>query len=180
MREKFIGNGGGDLAYYPLLFKALESTDGEVLEFGMGHGSTPLLNEYATKSERTLKSFDYNEEWRVKFDNLLNEYHQSDLVKDWKMVYASIKDASVIFIDQSPGEERKETIQNYKDTTGILVIHDTEPTGAGDYQMRQYFNLFKYKVEVKTEGAWATALSNEIDITKWDGEVFGGYTIDAN
>lgn len=176
MKEKFCAS-GGDLCYYPLLYKALEETKGAVLELGMGHGSTPLLNEYATKNRRELYSFDYNEEWRSKFDNLINKNHASYLVKDWNEVYKNFKDASVIFIDQSPGEERKETIKAYQHTKGILVIHDTEPTGAGDYQVRPLFPLFKYKVEVQTAGAWATALSNEIDITKWVGETFKDYTI---
>lgn len=175
-KEKFSAS-GGDLCYYPLLYKALESTEGDVLEFGMGHGSTPLLNEYCTSNKRQLYSFDYNEDWRLKFNNILNAYHESFLIQKWTRVYDTFKDAGVIFIDQSPGEERKFTIQNYKDTAGILVIHDTEPTGAGDYQVRQHFGLFKYKVEVQTAGAWATALSNEIDITKWVGETFKDYTI---
>ena len=178
MRDKFCAS-GGDLCYYPLLYKALEETKHYdlILELGMGHGSTPLLNEYCTKNERMLFSFDYNKEWRNKFDPILNEFHKSHLVTDWKTVYSVYPDASVIFIDQSPGEERKETIKAYQHTKGILVIHDTEPTGAGDYRVRPLFPLFKYVAEVCTEGAWATALSNEIDITKWNGEVFGGYTI---
>jgi hypothetical protein len=177
MKQKFLGNGGGDLCYYPLLHKALESTEDGVLELGMGWGSTPLLNEYCTKHKRRLASFDYNEEWRIKFDTILNKYHTSELVKDWQDVYQNYPDASVIFIDQSPGEERKHSIEYYKDTTGILVVHDTEPTGAGDYRVRPLFTLFKYKVEVQTSGAWATALSNEIDITKWKGEKYGDYII---
>lgn len=176
MKDKFCAS-GGDLCYYPLLYKALESTKGEVLEFGMGHGSTPLLNEYCTTKKRPLQSFDFNEEWRKKFDSILNKNHVSWLVTDWKEIYKQIPDAGVIFIDQSPGEERKETIKAYQHTKGILVIHDTEPTGAGDYQVRPLFNLFKYKVEVQTDGAWATALSNDIDITKWVGETFKDYTI---
>lgn len=176
MRDKFCA-GGGDLCYYPLLFKAMESTEGSIMEFGMGHGSTPLLNEYATKNKRPLLSFDYNQEWRSKFDAILNKYHSSELVTDWNKVYESNPAAAVIFIDQSPGEERKFTIERYKHTSGILVIHDTEPTGAGDYQVRPLFDKFKYKVEVQTAGAWATALSQEIDITKWVGEKFGEYVI---
>jgi hypothetical protein len=176
MREQFCAS-GGDLAYYPLLFKAMESTEGSIMELGMGYGSTPLLNEYATKYKRELSSFDYNQEWRSKFDNILNAYHKSYLIKDWNEVYSNYPTASVIFIDQSPGEERKVTIENYKNTSGILVIHDTEPIGAGDYQVRPLFSKFKYKVEVQTDGAWATALSNEIDITKWIGERFGDYII---
>lgn len=176
METEFYGNGGGDLAYYPLLFKALEETKGTVLELGMGHGSTPLLNKYCTINKRLLKSFDYNEEWRSKFNNILNTYHSSELVTNWNDIYLKNKDSDVIFIDQSPGEERKFTIVNYRETKGILVIHDTEPIGAGDYRVRNLFELFKYKVEVETQGAWATALSQEIDITKWMGK-FGPYEI---
>lgn len=173
-KTKFCAS-GGDLCYYPLLFIGLEETKGRVLEFGMGHGSTPLLNDYCTAKKRMLHSFDYNEGWRVKFDNILNEFHKSFLVTDWGKVYEN--EAELIFIDQSPGEERKETIKAYQNTKGILVIHDTEPIGAGNYQVRPLFDLFKYKIEVQTEGAWATALSNDIDITKWVGEKFGDYTI---
>lgn len=176
MRKLFEAS-GGDLCYYPLLYKALEETTEEVVEFGMGWGSTPLLNEYCTKNKRILESYDFNEEWRSKFDNILNKHHSSYLVENWADIYAEIKDAAVIFIDQSPGEERKETIRAYKDTKGILVIHDTEPTGVGDYRVRPLFHLFKYKVEVQTEGAWATALSNDYDLTKWIGETFGDYKI---
>lgn len=176
MKQKFCAS-GGDLCYYPLLYKALEETLTDVLEFGMGHGSTPLLNEYCTQEERELTSFDYNQEWREKFNGLLNRFHTSFLVEDWKEVYRIYPDAGVIFIDQSPGEERKETIIAYKKTRGILVIHDTEPTGAGDYRVRQLFPMFKYKVEVQTAGAWATALSNDHNITKWVGEKFGDYII---
>lgn len=177
MRDKFIGNGGGDLSYYPLLFKALEATKGFVLEFGMGYGSTPLLNEYCKKNQRYLFSFDYNEEWRVKFNPILNKYHSSELVTYWPSVYDKYKDAGVIFIDQSPGEERKETILAYKYTKGILVIHDTEKASDHGYQMRQHFKHFKYIVEVNTVGTGATALSNEIAINQWDGEQFGDYMI---
>lgn len=147
-----------------------------VLEFGMGYGSTPLLSKYCKKNKRQLLSFDYNEEWRGKFDNILNKYHQSFLVKDWKDIYMTYADAPVILIDQSPGEERKHTIIAYEHTKGILVIHDTEPNGAGDYRVRPLFNRFKYKVEVQTEGAWATALSNEHDLIKWKGKI-GNYDI---
>ena len=176
IKQKFESASGGDLCYYPLLYMALISTEGIVFELGMGHGSTPLLNEYCTLNQRILSSFDYNQEWRIKFDKLINEVHTSFLVEDWNEVYEEFPDASVIFIDQSPGEERKNSILAYQHTKGILVIHDTEPTGAGDYQVRQHFSKFKYVVEVQTEGAWATALSNEIDITNWKGK-FGNYAI---
>lgn len=165
-----------DLSYYPLLFKALEETKGDVLELGTGHGSTVLLHDYC-KGRRVLTSFDEKEEWLSKFKYLETFEHGLFLIEDWRKVHRDHPDPSVIFIDHAPGEDRKQMILDFKDTKGIIVCHDTEPAADHGYQMRQHFPLFKYKVEVKTNGAWATALSNEIDITKWDGETFGDYKI---
>jgi hypothetical protein len=174
--NEFKTASGGDLCYYPLLFKALEETKGDVLELGMGHGSTPILNKYC--KARKLYYFDFNKEWRDKFLNLESENHKSFLITDWDYVFNNHADASVIFIDQSPGERRKRDLELFKNTKGIVVIHDTEPTGAGDYRARPLFHLYKYVVEVQTEGAWATALSNEYDLTKWIGK-FNNYNISA-
>lgn len=171
-----------DLSYYPLLFLALEETKkGDVVEMGTGYGSTKLLHDYCL-GKRKLFSFEEKKGWYDKMVEHLkgskgDKTHELTLVTDWDYVKDNHQNASVVFIDHAPGERRKFDIVNFKDTKGILVCHDTEPTGAGDYQMRQHFGLFKYVVEVKTEGAWATALSNEIDITKWNGETFGEYKV---
>jgi hypothetical protein len=159
-----------DLSYYPLLHKAITETKGTIIECGMGHGSTPNL--YSECSDRVI-SYETNQEWKDKFKA------NSFLITDWIKVMEDNMNASVIFIDQAPGEIRKDCIKYLfnKGYKGIIVAHDTEPTGAGDYQMRQYFGLFKYKVEVQTTGAWATALSNEVDLTSWVGLKYGDYVI---
>jgi hypothetical protein len=180
MKDKFTPT-NNDLSYYPLLYKALEETTGDVLELGTGYGSTLLLHDYC-ENKRNLHSFDEKSEWLSKFIDLKTRllkspYHDLNLIKDWRTIIKEHPKAKVIFIDHAPGEDRKQMILDFKDTKGILVIHDTEPAADHGYQMRQHFPLFKYKVEVKTSGAWATALSNEIDITKWIGETFGEYTI---
>lgn len=175
MRKQFTPT-NNDLSYYPLLFKALEETKGDVLELGTGHGSTVLLHDYCSINDRGLVSFDEKPEWLSKFIHMENDFHKLCLIKDWRIVSRDFE-GELIFIDHAPGEDRKQMILDFKDSKGILVIHDTEPAADHGYQMRQHFPLFKYKVEVKTNGAWATALSNEIDITKWDGEKFGEYTI---
>lgn len=175
MKQQFTPT-NNDLSYYPLLFMALESTKGDVVEMGTGHGSTKLLHDYC-EGKRDLFSYDEKEEWGSKFYNLRTEGHDVEVIKDWDFVERRHQDAEVIFIDHAPGERRKEDILNFQRTKGILVCHDTEPAADHGYQMRQHFGLFKYKVEVQTSGAWATALSNEIDITKWDGLEFGEYKI---
>lgn len=168
-----------DHSYYPLLYLALQTTKtGDVVEMGTGYGSTKLLHDYCKAKERNLYSYDEKEEWGSKFYDLRTERHDVQTITDWDSVVYSHKDSdvSVVFIDHAPGERRKEDIQNFKDIDGILVCHDTEPAADYGYQMRQYFSLFKYVVEVRTDGAWATALSNTHDITKWDGQKFGKYT----
>ena len=174
MRDKFIPT-NNDLSYYPLLYKALESTKGDVLELGTGYGSTNLLHDSCSK--RKLFSFEEKQDWLSKFISLESKNHKLTFVTDWRIVKQNHPDAEVVFIDHAPGEDRKQMIEDYKDTKGILVCHDTEPAADHGYQMRQHFSKFKYMVEVKTNGAWATALSNEIDITTWKGEVFGDYVI---
>jgi predicted O-methyltransferase YrrM len=163
-----------DLSYYPLLYMALEETKhGDVVEMGTGYGSTQLLHDYCSKAKRNLFSFDEKEEWGSKFYSLRSGSHKVEVVKDWDVVKDNHMGASVVFIDHAPGERRKEDIVNFQHINGILVCHDTEPAADYGYQMRQRFGLFKYVVEVKTEGAWATALSNTHDVTKWSGQRFG-------
>lgn len=166
-----------DLSYYPLLHKALEETKGNVLEYGTGHGSTQLLHDYCKSKKRLLASFDEKNEWLSKFTNLTSKYHILRLADNWDNIVSAYPDADVIFIDHAPGERRKFDIYNYRNTKGIIVAHDTEPAADHGYQMRQHFKLFKYVVEVKTNGAWASAMSNEYDLTKWNGEKYGNYTI---
>lgn len=175
MRKQFTPT-NNDLSYYPLLYMALESTTGDVLELGTGHGSTVLLHDYCGDN-RNLYSFDEKPEWLNKFVHLRTDKHYVSLITDWRTVHKILPSAQLIFIDHAPGEDRKQMILDFKDSKGILVIHDTEPAADHGYQCRQHFPLFKYKVEVKTNGAWATALSNEIDITTWAGETFGEYLI---
>lgn len=186
MKNKFTPT-NNDLSYYPLLYKALEATKGEIIEMGTGHGSTPLLHEYVQRNKgRTLHSYETDKTWLDKFVGTANSNHTFTLLDRtaWDVCSSMHHSPSVVFIDHAPGERRKEDVLLFKDIAEIIVIHDTEPTGAGDYQVRQHFGKFKYCVEVMSNwhdpreaGAWATALSNTIDITKWVGEKFGEYKI---
>lgn len=185
MKSKFTPT-NNDLSYYPLLYKALESTTGEVVEMGTGHGSTPLLHEYCTENKRTLESYETEKTWIEKFEETANDYHSFTLLDRgaWDICSEQNPQPSVVFVDHAPGERRKDDIMKFKDKAEIIVIHDTEPHGAGDYRVRPLFGKFKYCVEVMSvapdpnvAGAWATAVSDKIDITKWIGEEFGDYKI---
>lgn len=155
-----------DLNHRILLWNALLLTEGKVVEFGSGHGSTPYLRKFCSEMKREFESYDSNKEWAEKMG--------STLINDWEKL--NIENVDLLFLDHAPGERRKFDLVKYKDIAKIIVIHDTEPTGAGDYQVRQHFDKFKYKQEVKSiqhlegAGCWATILSNHIDLSILIGE----------
>ena len=146
------------------LWPALEATKGNVVEFGIGHGSTPFLHLYCEDAKRTLRSYESNDEWLQKFKELEDDNHKLFFVKHWDDV--ELDEIDVLLIDHAPGERRWEDIKKYKDIAKIIIIHDSEPAATG-YMLNKIWHLFKYRVDYKTEGAWASAVSNHIDVTKW-------------
>jgi len=166
-KEDFLKEAtNNDLNHRIGLWGALCLTDGKVVEFGSGHGSTPYLRQFCKDANREFESYDEKQSWC--------DQTGATLVTDWEKL--NIENVDVLFIDHAPGERRKFDLVKYKDIAKIIVIHDTEPTGAGDYQVRQHFDKFKYKQEIKSiqhkegAGCWATILSNHIDLSILIGE----------
>jgi len=167
-KEQFLeGVISNDLNHRICLWGALILTEGKVVEFGSGHGSTPYLRQFCMDEGRQFESYDNNQSWC--------EQTGAWLVADWEAL--KIENIDVLFIDHAPGERRKFDLVKYKGIAKIIVIHDTEPTGAGDYRVRELFSQFKYKREVKSinhaetqAGCWATILSNHIDLSILIGE----------
>ena len=167
-KDEFMLELSGDNHHRLLLWEALKETTGKVVEFGSGHGSTKYLRKYCEDNKREFETYDNGKEWA--------KLHGSTYVpnNEWDKVKTK---GDVILIDHAPGEQRHIDIINRKDDFTIFVIHDSEPTGAGDYKFERVWGLFKYRVDVKTEGAWATAVSNTVDVTKWKGNKAGNYII---
>jgi len=151
-----------------LLWCALNVTDGNVVEFGSGWGSTSYLREYCKQSGRSFETYDNGEEWA--------KLHKSTFVPDnnWESINPK---GSVILIDHAPGEQRHIDIKRLVDNFDIFVVHDTEPFGQGDYRYNNIFPLFKYRIDIKSTNLWATALSNTIDVSIFEGEAFGKYIV---
>lgn len=154
-----------------LLWPALEATKESkhpVLELGCGDGSTPFLKQYCKDNKRILKSLDSNKEWADK--------HGSIYLQTWdSMQWFYKQQYSVVLIDEAPGSHRKEALglfAMYPIHFEIIVIHDSEPVGwnSSDYKVRPLFDQFKYVKDFESPkpGAWASALSNTIDVTKFE------------
>jgi len=167
-RKDFLeGATNNDQNHRILSWEALQLTTGNVVEFGSGHGSTPYFRRYCTDTKRGFRSYDNNKEWA--------EATGAILVNDNKWDEINLTDVDVLFIDHAPGEDRKFQIQKYKDIAKILVIHDTEPPADHGYQTRQYYPQFKYWVEIRSNGAWCTMVSNFVDLSSTHGKGNDGY-----
>lgn len=142
-------------------------TEGKVVEFGSGHGSTPFLREYCKKYGRKFETYDNNIDWA--------RQTKAKLVGDWGRLKP--RDIDVLLIDHAPGERRRFDIQKYANEAKIIICHDTEPAADHGYQMRGEFQRFKHKAELKTEGAWATALSNFINVSQFVGVTWNNYKV---
>lgn len=164
MKERFKPTNNWN-SFLPLLYAGLQNTSGLVVEFGIGDNSTPLLHEYCDLQKRTLLSFENNLEWWNKYKILESDFHKVNFVKDWDLI--NVK-PSLLFIDHAPGERRKVDIVKYAHIAGIIVIHDSEPAADHGYQMRGTFKHFKFMQDYKTDGAWATILSNFVDVSTFE------------
>lgn len=146
-----------------LLWSALELTKHTglpVIELGCGHGSTPFLQQYCKDNGLELFSYDYNKTWADKFG--------ATHISDWSTIPWR-KEYSVALVDESPGEHRKISVQNFVDNVKIVVIHDSEPPGwnTSDYQVREEFYRYIYSLDEKATryGApWTSMLSNFIPL----------------
>lgn len=168
-QEQFLSSVSSWNDHLPLLWLALQETTGPVAEFGSGDGSTPYLRQYCEESNREFSSYDNNPEWCHKTGSTFCHWSDASLYRDY----------DVCLIDHAPGELRHEALAILKDKVKILIVHDSEPVGSGNYKLDKIWHLFKYKVNLKSEGAWATALSNHIDVTKWGGQELVGFKIEA-
>lgn len=155
-------------SHRPLLWEALEATKHlrlPVMELGAGFGSTPFLTEYCDDNGLELYSYDSKKEWCEK----LKDYPHVTYVENWDRlphsINAWINAYSVVLVDEAPGEHRKISIKQLSQGAKIIVAHDTEPAADHGYKMRAELKKFKYLIDYETSGAWATAVSNYIDVT---------------
>ncbi len=159
----------------PLLWLALSFTHsnphGPVIEFGSGDGSTPYLREYCKSHGRFFESWESDKEWAEKTG--------SSYTSSWD-VPSLYRQCSVFFCDHAPGEHRHKAIELFVNKAEIIVVHDTEEGGAGNYMFDRIWPLFKKRINYNRlgGGAGATLLSNVIDLDGLDGCNIAGFELE--
>jgi hypothetical protein len=151
-------------SHRPALWLALENTGRKpVTEFGCGYGSTTLLNRYCKKNNRFFFSYETNFEWAEKFEGVtyVTDYNKVYLDRvEWKQ--------GVIFIDNAPGEMRKDLIAKHAWNGEVLVVHDSEISSSYVYGLEPVLSTFKYRLDYAPVGQpHTTIVSNYVDLSKW-------------
>lgn len=157
--------------HIPILAKCVSLFGGNVLEFGIGIGSSPLL---CAMVDGELCSFESDKSWLnmmksgVHAKNLWSKSnHVLHLVQptEWDSVYGLIdwkKKWSIAFIDHAPGERRVVDIVKLKDLVDVIVYHDSE---APCYGWEALDGHFRWKYVYTSFEVTTTVVSNRIDLS---------------
>ncbi len=155
----------------PLLWLALENTKGDVLEIGMGDGSTPYLNDYCKRTGRSLYSYESNDLYFDKYKYLQSSFHKIDIIRDWNLFHFLKEPLGVALIDHAPPERRHIDAIALKDNAEIVIVHDAEHEGmyCDVYYIKRITDNFKYRLDLTIPGqpAKSIMLSNKIDVSKF-------------
>ncbi len=159
--------------HQPVLYEALLRTNGAVIEFGCGEGSTKFLHLFCEKYERHLFSVDDDEEWLNKFRGFATPKHEFILVKDWRTFLSNPgrrvwQYCDVAFVDNEPWVVRHWTVQALRLTAKFVILHDCDyfpgngifgknirqidgPLNVGE---RTYDDVFRYYKEFFPLDPW--------------------------
>lgn len=123
-----------------ILIKELEKISSEknsiCLEFGVGHGSSPIFKDFLEKNDKmNVISYETDLEW---FNNIKNLYSEKNYIfthtKNWNdlLVEENFKEEyDLIFVDQSPWEARIKTIDIVGHKSKIIILHDYDYYNKG-------------------------------------------------
>lgn len=100
-------------------------------------------------------------------------------MEDWDKA-AIWQPCGLLFIDHAPGEHRWKAIQKMADSAEVIVFHDSEIGGAGNYMYDKIYSLFKYQLHYNRHcgGAGASMVSNKIDVSVFKGLKLGNIQFD--
>lgn len=159
-------------SHLPLLWYAISQlNEGDIVdEFGCGEGSTPFLLNFCREKNLCFYSYETNSEWQGK-------YPETKLIENYNKIKVFCPPKQLLtFIDSSPGEQRKEIIENFAQSSKIIIVHDTEDGAEYVYHMAESLSKFKYRIDYTepNSGIRTTAVSNFIDLSGWRGTKLNG------
>jgi hypothetical protein len=123
-------------SHLPALVPCVVTTDGPVLELGLGEFSTPVLHSLCFRT-RTLLSVDGDPTAIYNFSQLGDPWHEIRYDPDYRSLdELGLEFWSVVFVDHWPAERRAADVLKFTNTE-FLVIHDAEVPSIGPVIMAQ-------------------------------------------
>lgn len=116
-------------SFMPTLLQVFASTQGPVLEVGVGHYSTGVLHELCEAMCRPLTSVEEEPGWAQKFGSKYSggegSGHQFIIGNyDEIIPYLSAQEWGMVFLDHSPGPRRAKDMKTLSKCTDYFVVHD--------------------------------------------------------
>lgn len=151
-------------AYYThvdTLAVALERTSGNVLELGVGYGSTPLIKSHC-KGERYSLSLETEQSWAEEIRGAFSEPVNIKLFDD-EIENAIEEKWDLVFVDFGHNFiERLKVAERLRKNTNVFVIHDSDSN-----VWTSFIKSFNYKAIDKTKLPETAILSDVVDVSGW-------------
>jgi len=156
-------------SHQPVLIHTLNTIkEGDVLEYGMGWNSSPIMHLICAMQGRKLLSVETDEKWFNKFLDYRNESHELlrlpavDLGR-WDHELFKRK-YSIAFIDGCTDISRQKFIEALTDNVDYFVVHDTEEAAKNfrypGFSYQWDFSGFKHVYHLQKGGPASSLLSN--------------------
>jgi len=153
--------------HLPVLVRAFELSEGDVLELGTGFFSTNILRWLCEMSGRTLYSYESGWSWYNIAIRKLAPFHKVIKVETFDEVPTD-RHWGLVLIDHSPTRRRIVDIRRFANLADYIVIHDTNPESDGvkddprgkGYQYSQIWPLFKYRYDFTKYNPNTSVVSN--------------------
>ena len=149
--------------HIPMLIKAVQMTDGPVMELGAGMFSTPLLHWLCYENNRKLATYEINDRYAKFAKGFSSKNHQIFHVSDYGEIDTETH-WDVVLVDHSTDERAKDIIR-LKDKANYIVIHDTH---SNAYGYDKIWKHFKYIHHWKFTKPFTSVVSNFKNLEEYE------------
>lgn len=153
-------------SYMSVLLDALQHTEGDVLELGVGINSTFVLHWLCLYWDRKLVSYEHNPKYYRMVEHCQSDWHDVRLVADWDEADIE-RPWGVALVDHAPPLRRKEDIKRLADWARAIVIHDAQGSQRRNYHYEEIWPLFEYIKGYNRGRPHTVLVSNFRDVTRW-------------
>ena len=148
----------GQASHLVPLIEWIGKTKGDVLELGIGMGSTPILHELCR--DRKLISYENDLVYFNQFIRYESPWHEMKFVQTWAEAEME-RPWALAFVDSASGPSRPEAIERLRNWADYIMVHDTEKRNDRHYHMKDVLRSFKYRMTYKGWEPYTSVVSDK-------------------